>query len=367
MKSILLAALAVIALSLGCSDDDSDPVLSLDIGIVQSTTGAAAPYGKSVVNGIELAIRQYEADDLQISQQVLDDKSTPEGGSAAFTTLTSQDVDAIIGPTLSAVGLEALKVSQAAGIPALGATLTAAGIPETGSFVFRTALSERNVVPATLKYVTRETPIRTAVLIVNSSDAFSRSSADAMKYGLDQIGGSVMLEIDVAKTPDYAGALAGIRDAQFDAFLVSPLLELSGPIVRTIRNQGFTQPLVGGNGFNTLDIVAASMGAVNGAYVGAPWNPAVDTKVSKEFVAAYSAAYGAAPDLYAAQGYATVEILVAAVRKAGSTEPEAIRVALAGLRGVDTIFGTISISQDREALYEPVVQQYRDGKLVVVD
>jgi branched-chain amino acid transport system substrate-binding protein len=92
----------------------------------------------------------------------------------------------------------------------------------------------------------------------------------------------------------------------------------------------------------------------------------VDSAASKKFVADYTAAYGTAPDLYAAQGYAAVEVVVAAAKKAGSADNAALRSALASTKDVETIFGKISMNSTREAEYAPVVQQFQDGKLVVV-
>lgn len=366
MKPVALALAILLALALACSGGGKDEPMALNFGVVQSASGAAAIYGKSVNNGIELAVKQLESDELRITYTVLDDQSTVEGGKAAFSALTSQKVDAIIGPTLSGVALDAQKISQAAKIPALAATNTGEGITATGDHVFRIALAEEKVVPPVLAYVHRQTPIRRAVLVVDSSDAFSRSSAAAMKHGLAVIGATILREIDVANGTDYAGALAGLRGETFDAFLVTPLVDLAGPVVRTLRNQGFTQPVIGGNSFNTLDMVAKSGGAVSGAYVGASWNPAVSLAASQKFVADYTSAYGVAPDLYAAQGYASVQVLVAAAKRAGSVDAAALRDALAATSNLPTIFGQISMSEQREALYQPVVQQFRDDKLVVV-
>ena len=366
MKRCFLLSFALLALGAACAGGGNDEPLTVTVGVVQSTSGAAAIYGKSTVKGIELAIKQSHSDELHIEFKVIDDQSTVEGGKAAFTTLVGQKVDAIIGPTLTGVALEAQKISQAATIPTLSATTTGEGITATGDYVFRIALSEEKVVPPTLAYVNQQSPIKQAVLILDSSDAFSRSSAAAMRQGLQGINATAMLEIDAANGADYAGALARIRNANFDAFLITPLVDLSGPIVRTLRNQGFTQPVVGGNSFNTLEMVANSGGAVGGAYVGASWNPGLSAAMSQKFVTDYTAAYGAAPDLYAAQGYASVQVLVAAMKKAGTAEPGQLRAAIAGLSNLDTVFGKVSMSDKREALYQPVVQQFRDGKLVVV-
>jgi branched-chain amino acid transport system substrate-binding protein len=367
-KRGLVLVLLVTAFALACSEsaqDRSEP-LSLRLGVVQSASGAAAIYGKSVNNGVELAIKQLETDALQIDYTLVDDGSTVEGGRTAFTTLQNQGVDAIIGPTLSNVGLESLKISQQAAIPTIGATLTAEGITAIGDQVFRTALAENEVVPPVLEYVSRVHGMKDAVLILDGQDAFSRSFAAAMRRGMQAVGGSIRLEIDVSAQGDVPGALAQLHDDPVDAFLVTPLVNQSAAIVQAIRAAGFEQLIVGGNSFNTLDLVAASANAVDGAFVGASWNPGVSSERSKDFVEDYTRAYGAPPDLYAAQGYVAVEVLVAAVRSAGSVDRAAIQSALAATKDLETVFGKISISEAREAQYSPVIQQFQDGKLVVI-
>lgn len=369
MKPALLLTLLAFALSVACSggggEDETTPLV-LKLGVVQSATGAAGIYGKTANQGIELAIKQHEDAGLQIEYTLVDDKSTVEGGNAAFTSLVGQKVNAIIGPTLSGVALESMKISQQAGIPTLGATTTGAGITAIGDQIFRTALAEDTVVPPVLVYAASQSAIKQAVLIFDSTDAFSTSSAAAMKKGVQAINGSIAVEIDISTQKDVVAALGGLQGAQVDAFLVTPLINQAGPIVRAIRGAGFKQTIIGGNSFNTLDMVAASEGAVNGAYVGASWNPGVSTPASKKFVDDYTKAYGSAPDLYAAQGYAAVEVLVAAARKAGSVETAALRTAVASTKDLDTIFGKISISSGRDAQYTPVVQQFQDSKLIVV-
>ncbi|MEZ4552566.1 MAG: ABC transporter substrate-binding protein [Dehalococcoidia bacterium] len=381
----LLAATAAL-LAVACGDDDTatataaaratsaagskaDAPRVIRIGVVQSLTGAAAVYGKTVVEGIELAAKQLNAESaatgMQVELTVVDDESAATGAATAFEDLIHGDVDAIIGPTLSQAAPEAHRLAQEASIPVLGATTTAQGITDVGDFVFRVALPESVVVPATLARVAKDTPLDGAVLVLDSTDAFSRSSAAAMRSGLTAAGGSLLAEIDVA-TADIDEALGGLAAEQVEVFLVSPLVETSAPVVRAIRTAGFEQPIVGGNGFNTPDIAQLAGTAIEGAYVGAAWNPAVDTEASRAFVQAFSEEYGRAPDLFAAQGYTSVYLAVDAARRASTGTPASLRDALAATRGLDTPLGNLSISGRREAQHASVTQQYRNGQLVVV-
>jgi branched-chain amino acid transport system substrate-binding protein len=368
----IIGSMAAIMLVVTCSDganEKGEAPLEVRLGVVQSLTGAGGVYGKTVVEGIELATREINASDasgMRISLTVLDDASTVEGAKAAFGTLASQGVTAVIGPTLSNVAPEAYKLTQIAGIPALGATTTAAGITDTGDYVFRIALAEAVVVPAVIDYAAKRTSLSESVLILESADAFSRSSADAMRAGLSAIGLKPAVEIDITQTPDVVVALAELRGRPVDAFLITPLVDKSAAIVKAVRAAGYQQQIVGGNSFNTLSIAPESGNAVEDAYVGAAWNPGLITPASRRFVEGYRQAYGRQPELFAAQGYAAVQVLADAVRRAGSGDRAAIRSALAATDKLDTVLGPLSMSPHREAVHNPVVQRYKSGALTAV-
>jgi len=370
-RSLLIATCAmVVGLLLGaCSETEggSGETLRVEVGVVQSLSGPASIYGKSVVQGIELAVDEInESDDgVKMSIMLADDGSGVDAGKAAFETLTGRGVAAIIGPTLSNVALEAMPVAQQASVPVLGATTTAQGITDVGDYIFRVALTEAVVVPATIARVHEDVPIELAALVFDSTDAFSRSSADAMRKGIADIGATIGAEVDVSQT-DLASAFPDLHSKPLNAFLVTPLVDKSVEILKAIRGDGFGQIVIGGNSFNTLGIADAAGPAVEGAYVGAAWNPGVESAASKRFVDAYTEKYGMAPDLFAAQGYSSVYLLLDGLMRAGTTEHAALRDALAAIKDVETPLGSVTISANREAVHEPVIQRYDAGKLVVL-
>ena len=370
-RMLWVATVALVAGGLlsGCSEatGGSGDKLQVEIGVVQSLSGAGGIYGNSVLQGIRLAVSEINASEkgVKLSITLIDDGSDPETGKQAFETLTGRGVTAIIGPTLSNVALQAMPVAQSASVPVLGATTTAQGINEIGDYIFRVALTEDVVVPATIERVNKETPIAGAVLVYDSSDAFSRSSADAMRKGMDQIGGTIVSEVDVATT-DIQSTFAHLHGKSFNAFLITPLVDESVDIVKALRAGGFQQTIIGGSSFNTPSIADKAGNAVEGAYVGAAWNPGVDSAASKSFVKAYTDKYKTAPDLFAAQGYSSVYLLLDAVKRAGVTNGPAVRVALASVADVETPLGKVSMSPDRESVHTPVVQRFEGGKLIVL-
>lgn len=372
---IVLLVLGLVPLA--CGDDDTATATPgatshapriVTIGVVQSLTGTGGSYGPEVVAGVALAVKQLNEQSsttgLKFEYTVIDDGSAVDGARTAFSSLISKKVDAIVGPTLSGLAPESHRLAQEAGIPVLGATTTGVGITDVGDYVFRVALPESVVVPAALARLARDTSVKQAVLVLDSNDAFSRSSAAAMRAGIAAQGGSIVAEVDLAK--GAATDVAALRGQPIDVFLVTPLVDAAVPVLRAIRDAGFAQPIVGGNGFNTPDIARLAGAAIEGAYVGAAWNPGVDTATSRAFTQAFTAQNGTAPDLFAAQGYTSILLLFDALKRASATTPPALRDALASTRDLDTPLGRLSMSDRREATHPPVTQQYRGGKLVVV-
>jgi branched-chain amino acid transport system substrate-binding protein len=364
-------ALAAIMLLSACGANETIAPAAprlLTVGVVQALSGTNAVYGKTIVEGIDLAVQQLNAGTaesrVQIVLTVVDDAGASAQSTAAFATLLSRKVDVLIGPTLSNLAAADHALAQSAGIPAIGATTTAAGITDVGNFIFRVALAENLVVPATIARVAPVVGLKRSVLIEDSDDAFSRSSADAMRLGVAQQGATIVREIDVAKQ-DLAAELARLQGQTFDTFLVTPLVAKAAPALLAIRAARFQQPVIGGNSFNTLDIARIAGSAAEGAYVGAAWNPGSTSKTSVAFTEAYRAKYGYAPDQYAAQGYTSVLVAFDAARRTvGSTL--SLRDALAATRDLDTPLGVLSMSARREAVHAPVVQQFRNGQLVVL-
>jgi branched-chain amino acid transport system substrate-binding protein len=109
--------------------------------------------------------------------------------------------------------------------------------------------------------------------------------------------------------------------------------------------------------------------APEGWYVtGYPWY-AIETAEHRRFRDAYQAKFKDYPRLGSVVGYSTVKAAAAALRKAGSTDPERIVAALNGL-AFDTPFGKVAFrSLDHQSTMGAYVGRtaVRDGKGVMVD
>jgi branched-chain amino acid transport system substrate-binding protein len=78
----------------------------------------------------------------------------------------------------------------------------------------------------------------------------------------------------------------------------------------------------------TADFIKLTGASSEGIYAAVPYASTMTTPKNKAFVDAYTARYKEAPGKYSAAGYNAINILVDAIGRAGSTDPEKIRDAL---------------------------------------
>jgi branched-chain amino acid transport system substrate-binding protein len=339
------------------------------IGVVFSQTAGAAVYGEAQRAAAELAAEEInDAGDVQIELVIEDDASDPSQGITAYERLIQQEnVSALIGPTLSNVFFSAGPLAQDAGIPALGVSTTADGITDIGDYIFRNALTERQVIPDTITAAIEEFDVERVAILHADDDAFTVSGYEIMLEAAEELGLEVVSDQSFATgDSDFSAQLTSARDQDPDALLVSALAEEGALLLTQAADLGLDVPVVGGNGFNSPAIIEQAGEDAEGVLVGAAWNGAADDPINQDFKAAYEERTGGQPDQFAAQAYAGVYLFAQAIEAAGSGEPDAIRDALAQIEGVETVLGSFSFTEDRDADHSGVTQIVRDGEFQIL-
>jgi len=347
----------------------------ISIGAVWSLTGAAAIYGPSQKQAAEMAVEEINRAGIlgQASIKLIteDDRSTKEGAIAAFEKLINQDkVVAIFGPTLSNSAKAADPMAQEKKIVVLATSNTAAGIVEIGDFVFRDSLPEAAVIPNTIKVTKAKLGYKKVALLYGDDDAFTKSGYDVFKATLDAEGVEILTTETFKKgDTDFSAQLTKIKGLNPDAIVVSALAEEAAGIMSQGRQLGIAESVhfIGGNGFNSPKLAQLAGKAAEGAISGAAWFINSTAPGNQDFVKAYKTKYGANPDQFAAQAYAAVYLMAAAIKNAGQANSQAIRDALAQTKDMDTVLGKFSFDANRDPLHTPVVQVVKDGQFALFE
>lgn len=347
------------------------------VGVVFSQTGGAAQYGATQLNGAKLAEQQInESGYLGAATLLLVDEdggSERETAIAAMTKLVEEDgVVAVIGPTLSSQAFAADPVAAEQGIPVMGVSNTANGITsmteadDVNQFIFRNSLPEADVIPNTIAVAVAVLGIEKVAVIYGDDDDFTFSGYTVFVDSLDENDVEILSEDTFQKgDTDFEVALTNILALEPDALVVSALINEAIQIVIQARQLGYNGPIIGGNGFNSPALMVDAGDAAEGVLVGAAWNIVNQSPLNVGFVEAYTEAYGAAPDQFAAQAYTGTWLMATAIRCADSTSSDLIREELAAIEDFDSPLGLYSFDADRNPIHIPVVQIVDGGKFEV--
>lgn len=343
-----------------------DPV---PVGAALSLTGAAASYGQSQKKGLEVALDDLaKKKGVTYDLKIEDDGTDPKQGIAVFEQFISRDpVSIILGPTLSNAAKTTDPIAQEEGVPVLGVSNTAAGITEIGDYIHRNSLPETAVIPQTIAKAKESLGLKKVVVMYSNDDAFTESGYKAFEAALKQEGLETAKTLTFSKSDtDFRALLTEAKSAAPDALVVSGLIEAAIPLVTQARELGLDMPIIGGNGFNSPQLMADAGKAAEGVVVGAAWNSASDSPENAAFLAAFKAKHNGKPDQFAAQAYTGLILVDAAVRAGCSAERDAIKENLGGLKDIPTPLGTFSFEQ-REPKHPAVVQVVKGGTFTVLD
>jgi branched-chain amino acid transport system substrate-binding protein len=182
---------------------------------------------------------------------------------------------------------------------------------------------------------------RTVAVLYNETTSYARLLREYFETRFKELGGEV-LAVAPYTPADVEAKVEKLPKADLIYLAAQP--DDVAPTIRALRGAGFDAPILGGDG---LDIGVAwqrvpdarNIYFTTHAYLGAD-NP--DPRV-KNFREAYSRAYpNKEPDAFTALGYDAARLLMAAIKSANATEPDAVRDGLASLTGFEAVTGTIS-------------------------
>jgi branched-chain amino acid transport system substrate-binding protein len=345
-------------------DGGKSGAVTVKVGVISWLTGAGAGYGEAITNGLKLANKEINAEGKVKIELLTEDSAgkQEQALSAAQKLMNSENVSVIIGPTLSTemkvVGPEA----DLNGVPIIGTSTTADGIPQIGDYVFRNSIPETVAIPASVKKAVEAFDVKKVAILYGNDDVFTKSGYDTMKKVAEDMG----LEILTTETfqkgqADYNAQLTKIKGTNPDLILCSALYNEGAVIMNQARKMGITVPFVGGNGFNSPEVIKIAGDSANGLIVATPWFGGKQDEKVQGFVEKYKAEYGKEPDQFAAQAYDALYILADAIERAGSDDRDAIRDALAETKGFEGILGEMSFDEEGDIVMEPTVLTIKDG------
>ena len=292
----------------------------LKVGLMLPYSGTYAQLGEAITRAMELYVKQKGGAlaGRQIAFVKLDDESAPAKGAENTTKLVEgEKVDVLIGTVHSGVAMAMAKIAREAGIttiiPNAGADILTR--QQCAKNIFRTSFTNGQVGLATGKAMV-DAGIKNAVSLTWKYAA-GDESVGGFKDTFTSAGGKVLKEIAVP-FPDveFQSALAEIASLKPDAVYS---FFAGGGAAKYIKDYAAAKlgiPLWG-PGFLTDGVEAAVGTAGDGVKTVLHYADDVDNPENKKFRADYQAAYNAAADVYAVQGWDAMQLLDAGLKAVG--------------------------------------------------
>jgi branched-chain amino acid transport system substrate-binding protein len=366
---ILALALAAVAVFSGCGKSGSTGGETIKVGEYASLTGKEATFGISSHEGTLLAVEQLNAAGGVLGKQVEllteDDLSKAGEPATVVNKLISRDgVVAILGEVASSRSLEAAPICQQNKIPMISPSSTNPKVTETGDFIFRVCFIDPFQGTVMANFAAKTLKAKKVAVFTDVKSDYSKGLAKYFKEGFLANGGTITDELDFnGGDKDFKAQLTAIKAAGPDAVFVPGYYTDVALICIQAKQLGLNVPLFGGDGWESDQLVKIGQDAVEGNYFSTHYAPDVATEQSKNFVAAYQKRFaGKMPDAMAALGYDSALVLADAIKRAGATDGQKVRDALAATKGFAGATGKTTINEKRDATKAAVILQVKDGK-----
>ncbi len=351
MQRKLNSLIAAAALAL------AGPALAQDlvvkIGHVAPTSGPQADLGKDNENGARMAIDELNAKGVMIGGKkarfVLlaeDDAADPKQGTAAAQKLVDEGVNGVIGHLNSGTSIPASRIYSDAGIPQISPSSTSPKYTHQGyKTTFRVVANDMQLGGTLGRYAYKQLKGR-SVAVIDDRSAYGQGVADEFAKGLEASGGKVVArQYTNDKATDFTAILTAIKAKHPDIIFYGGMDAQAGPMLRQMKQLGINAKLVGGDGICTARLPELAAGSMADGQVICAEAGGVDPagrKALEEFKAAYKKKFGTEVQIYAPYVYDAVNVMVAAMVKAGSADPAKYLPVLAKTTDYKGVTGTIS-------------------------
>lgn len=340
------------------------------IGASSSMTGRDAVQGGYVRDGYLLCLKHVNEKGgvlgRPIQFEIRDDGSDARAAIRIYEKLITEDqVDAVMGPYGSPITDAVADVTEKHRrlmiAPAAGTT----AIWEKGRRYLIMMISPLEAsTEGTIDLAARNGLRTIGVIGAAVRPAIAKGTLESAKRkGLD----IVVHEMFPIGTTDFSAILNKVKLAKPDVLVVGAPPADAIAITRQMRELDVNVKMYDVTpGAAYPDFPKALGKTAEFVYAGSYWEPTLPYPGNREFVAAYQKEFARAPSANSAEAYASCQLFVDAVRRAGSLDSDRLREELLNLK-TKTVFGDFAVDErGYQTAHRAVTIQWQDGSQALV-
>ena len=335
--SLLLILLIASLMLPGCggsddgaeAPDSEEPII---IGAALCQTGIQAPLDEPALRGAQLAVDVLNENGGILGRPVelvaMDGKSDPVTVGNVAKQMIDQGAAAIIAPSDFDFGGPASREAQNAGLVGISpcASSPLYGSAALGDKQFTMSMWNTTMGAVTAEYAYNEKGWRTVYVITDDFIDYTKSLSRYFIIHFESLGGEVFFEDTYTQgQADVSAQLARIKalPEQPDFIYISSYMPDLALMIRTLRESGVNQPIVGGDAYDDPGLFEA-LGAEYGSDIYFDTHGFLSEEANPDYPAfaeAYEEKFGSAPDaVWILPGYDVVMLLAEAMEITGGTD-----------------------------------------------
>lgn len=362
LTTLLLAAAAGLT-ACGSDDDGGDggaTTYRVGAPIVQSGPGAFA--GEPVAQGMELAVEEinesgFLGDDATVELEIADTAGDPAQAIAAFKQFEADEVAGVLCCTLGGEAGALAPLLQDSPVPAVVTVSILEGLADPPHLFrpFEVPSVPGGTYDEFLDAVLADSGYDSAVMVVNNDNDAMVQDGEIYEAGLERNGVRLLDTVAIATAETaFTGVATQVVSADPDVVVASTIGSSTAGLARALRERGYDGPIVSNVGADSRAAYDASGGAMAGVVFPTPYHADFSRNdLAADFAESYEESYGAAPDMFAAQGYTAMWLLATGLRDAASTDPADVGSALAEVTEQDSVYGTLTYTDGQAEVTEP--------------
>jgi branched-chain amino acid transport system substrate-binding protein len=329
---------------------------TIKIGMCAPVTGPAAESGGYAIKGAKLALEAVNKAGGILGKQaeliVEDDQTTNPGIVLAFSKLAAEsEIVAFLGSIRStqvhAMAPDVLKLGKPVMIGGTDPNLTHMGNQWLFRFRPNDSYSGRVIADYGVNTLGKK---KWAVL--HSTDAFGTAGGKALSAALEKLGSPAVLDQGYAnQSQDFTPVVLAIKQSGADILGSYFTFENDiGIFARQLRQLGVNIPWVGSPSIVNITALKLAGPALYGTFGVADYAEE-SSDAAKTFGKAYRDIAKVAPDNQSSWPYDAINVLAAAINKAGSTDPAKIREAILATQKFPGAEGEYNFDQNGDGLH----------------
>lgn len=349
---------------------------TIRIGGITAVTGDKAEMGESFWRSWQLAIEKVNENGGVLGKQVelvLEDSKADPKEAVELTKKMGDDesIAAVLGPMTSSEAIACAPVFEEYTMVELSPCASNNQYAPMSHYAFTVAGKMDAEQPYLVERGAHEFLNAKSIGVIWSNDDWGASAFESTKEGCEEYGIEITDdESFVAGEKDFTAILTKIRQTNPEYLMLITQAADGALVLNQLEAMGWDIPVIGAGAMYSDQVILLSGEASEGLVASAAFFLSEDDPEAWDYATKFYEGAGFYPTIHGPLSYDAALLLCAAIEKAGTTDRQAVRDALAGITDADVqalwgdvlLAGPYQFTEDEDIIRAYCLVQVVDGK-----